>query len=747
MRLSAAALVACAIPITAQTAHAAAAGIQTAGTQTVTYLGHSFTVPASWPVITVDSGSTTCVRFDQHAVYLGAAPADQQCPDHAFGRTDAIELQPAAAGAATGAAENPTGRQIRSTAAGITAIATYSSSPSQVAGILASGGLATAGSTRTSTAAPAVSTPAAASPATAATVPASATQFTGEAFDACSAPSAATLAAWKGTSPYGALGIYIGGANEACSQPNLTPAWVSAEAAAGWHFFLLYVGLQAPGSTCTKCAMMTDPVNQGASSAQDAYSQATNLGFGPGTPIFFDMEAYPSTGTTAALTFMSEWTRELHTLRYNSGEYSSESWGIKDLVNSTTVTEPDAIDFANWNGVDSTTVPADTTIPATDWPTHQRIHQYSDNGGTAVTYGGVAMGIDSDAMDISLPAPPVPAPASQPSVLANSDGTADVYTVLSDGNVWGTQSLAGGGFAPWQALSTSGVFTGRPAVLRMPSGVIAVYARTTAGTIMGTSQSTAGGAFSAWVQLGSATNLVGDPAVLLTAGKVLALYSADSSGRIDGISQSVAYGPFGAWQALSGNLGFATEPAVIQNSAGIIALYALGASGSILGSSQSVVAGPFSGWIHLGSATSLVSPPTALVTKAGVIAVYAADGSGQIDGISQSVAYGPFGGWQTLSPNLGFSSRPAVLQSTSGALGIYALTSSGTVQGTSQSVVAGPFGAWSQIGGAAVLANGPTALLTSGGEVDLFAADTATGDIAASAQSTVGGAFGSWADV
>ena len=61
--------------------------------------------------------------------------------------------------------------------------------------------------------------------------------------------------AWRTSSPYGAIGIYLGGANMGCSQPNLTPGWVSTQASAGWHFFLLYVGPQAPGSSCTSCSM------------------------------------------------------------------------------------------------------------------------------------------------------------------------------------------------------------------------------------------------------------------------------------------------------------------------------------------------------------------------------------------------------------------------------------------------------------------------------------------------------------
>src|SRR5438270_11006548 len=48
---------------------ATAANHQPAAEQQVSYLGLTFSVPADWPVVTL--GPTTCVRFDQHAVYLG----------------------------------------------------------------------------------------------------------------------------------------------------------------------------------------------------------------------------------------------------------------------------------------------------------------------------------------------------------------------------------------------------------------------------------------------------------------------------------------------------------------------------------------------------------------------------------------------------------------------------------------------------------------------------------------------------
>src|SRR5262249_43726610 len=50
--------------------------------------------------------------------------------------------------------------------------------------------------------------------------------FTGYGFDACSAPSSRSMRAWRESSSFEAVGVYIGGRNRGCSQPNLTATWV-----------------------------------------------------------------------------------------------------------------------------------------------------------------------------------------------------------------------------------------------------------------------------------------------------------------------------------------------------------------------------------------------------------------------------------------------------------------------------------------------------------------------------------------
>jgi hypothetical protein len=64
---------------------------------------------------------------------------------------------------------------------------------------------------------------ASAEPATTVAYPAgaTATRYGGLAFDTCTAPPLTAIKAW-GASPYRAVGVYIGGVNRTCSQPQLT---------------------------------------------------------------------------------------------------------------------------------------------------------------------------------------------------------------------------------------------------------------------------------------------------------------------------------------------------------------------------------------------------------------------------------------------------------------------------------------------------------------------------------------------
>lgn len=324
--------------------------------RTVHFGGRAVDVPRGWPVLRLAQHPDACVRLDRRAVYLGTPGANQQCPSNAIGRRRAILVEPRSAARPRAAAS---------------AVSAPASGP--------------------------VSSPEA---------------FTGLGFDACAAPSSRTMAAWA-ASPYRGIGVYIGGANRACSQPNLTAKWVEEQVAAGWHLIPTYVGLQAPHSTCCAAINSSRAAQQGVEAASDAVEEAIAIGMGPGSPIYFDMEAYTRTTSTtsAVLTFLSSWTNQLHTLGYVSGVYSSSSSGIADLDRAigSSYTLPDHVWTANWNGQQNT---LDPYLPSTAWPSHQRIHQY--RGGHNESYGLMTINIDNDYIDGATVGASIAAPALPP---------------------------------------------------------------------------------------------------------------------------------------------------------------------------------------------------------------------------------------------------------------------------------------------------------------------------------------------
>lgn len=250
----------------------------------------------------------------------------------------------------------------------------------------------------------AVSAPAGAQPATAASYPAwsTATRYTGLAFDACTAPPLSSVQAW-GTSPYRAIGVYIGGVNRTCGQPELTRGWVAAVAALGWGFLPVYKGLQPPcgGKPTDQKIIPAKAASEGTAAADDAAAQGKALGMLHGSAFYNDIENYSTTGQacrTAVLTYLSAWTRELHRLGYLSGEYANLSSGVPDLSGvyaSASYARPDGVWAARYNGN-----PALTGWPGISdqkWAVHQRARQYQ--GGHDETYGGVTINIDNDNVD------------------------------------------------------------------------------------------------------------------------------------------------------------------------------------------------------------------------------------------------------------------------------------------------------------------------------------------------------------
>jgi hypothetical protein len=215
------------------------------------------------------------------------------------------------------------------------------------------------------------------------------------------------MSKWKTSSPYTNVGVYLGGSNRACAQPNLTSSWVSSVWAQGWKLLPIWVGPQASCTTLGNATKLSSDgftaFLQGISEAQAAADAAQKLGLGWLTPIYYDMEGYTRGGACSASVqaFSDGWMRQLNSRGFRGAMYSSLCSGILDVAAS--VSDPtkvalNAVWIAAWNN--SPTIfgfGAPCALSDSLWKDHQRVHQYS--GGHNESYGGVTINIDSNAVD------------------------------------------------------------------------------------------------------------------------------------------------------------------------------------------------------------------------------------------------------------------------------------------------------------------------------------------------------------
>jgi hypothetical protein len=128
--------------LTAGAGAAVAGTAPQAGEQEISYLGLRPSVPNSWPVVDLSAGSTTCVRFDRHVVYLGTPGARQDCPAKLVGRTEALLVQPATSPTDTATStEDTTSHDISVTGPTASVTATYDTDRAALTSVSASAGL------------------------------------------------------------------------------------------------------------------------------------------------------------------------------------------------------------------------------------------------------------------------------------------------------------------------------------------------------------------------------------------------------------------------------------------------------------------------------------------------------------------------------------------------------------------------------------------------------------------------------
>jgi Domain of unknown function (DUF1906) len=218
-------------------------------------------------------------------------------------------------------------------------------------------------------------------------------------FDTCQDPSQRTAKAWWTNTPWSWIGLYVGGREMACSQPNLTSAYLNNLRAMGWRFQFIWVGPQAPcsGFGVTFSSNATTAYSQGQAEARSARSKLIGLGItnqAKGSPLVFDLEAFnPSScnALAAAKSFVKGWVDQLQVAPAQSaGVYGSTC--ASQLQSYAGSHQPDFIWGANYDGNQHTS--AMSCVSASSWASHQRLKQYI--GGHNETWGGVTLNIDTD---------------------------------------------------------------------------------------------------------------------------------------------------------------------------------------------------------------------------------------------------------------------------------------------------------------------------------------------------------------
>ena len=470
--------------------------------------------------------------------------------------------------------------------------------------------------------------------------------------DACAAPSLDTMRAFYGgtgldPTPYGDLGIYLGGVNRGCKiQPNLTASWVSQAVDMGWSFMPIWVGPQAPCISRTGLALFSnDPVTaaaQGKQEASGAIAAAQGLGFSKGSVVYYDMEAYPTTCSPAVRAFVGGWVSALQAAGWKAGTYGS-CVNVGDFAAASP--PPNALWFAHWDGVPG---PTDPTCPATQaWSNDRLIKQW--RGPNNETWNGATLNVDSDCAD-GIVAPTahglLPFCSNTPNKTPQKDRRLDAFVRGTNNLVYHRWFAFGAWSAGWENLG--GPLSSAPTAVSWGPGRIDLFGRGSSKQLVHRSYSE--GRWSAWESLGG---------VLTSAPDV----AAWGNGRLDvfarGGSNQLVHRIFanGRWSSTWEHLGGAltSGPTAVSWGLGRIDVFARGGSNRLI--HRWFTSGRWSGsWQSLGGALS--SAPDA-----------AAWGSGRLDvlvrGPNNLVYHRWFanGAWSSGWENLGgpLASGPAAV--------------------------------------------------------------------------------------
>jgi Domain of unknown function (DUF1906)/Repeat of unknown function (DUF346) len=453
--------------------------------------------------------------------------------------------------------------------------------------------------------------------------------------DACTAPSLDTMRAFWNKKPYGDLGIYLGGVNRACAQPNLTASWVSQVVDIGWSFMPIWVGPQAPCLSRSIAKFSSDPVTaatQGRQEAAGAIAAAQALGFASGSVVYYDMEAYDTTNNTACSpavqAFVGGWTSALHSSGWKAGMYGS-CVTVGDFAAASP--RPDALWFAHWDGQPG---PTDPTCPATQpWSTDRLLKQWQGPHNETLDTGET-LNVDSDCAD-GIVAPTahgtLPFCSNTPNKAPQMDRRVDAFARGTNNHLihrW----YAYGAWSGWEDLG--GTLSSPPAAVSWGPGRIDVFARDTSNRLI--HRWYANGGWSGWENLGGG----------LTSAPDVASWG---SGRLDvfvrGAGNALyqrwyANGGWSGWRNLGG--GLTSAPDVASWGSGRLDVFVRGSNNALYQRWYS--GGSWSGWQNLGG--GLTSGPGAVSWGSNRADVFVRGGSNVL--YHRWLDGGSWSGWQSL---------------------------------------------------------------------------------------------------
>lgn len=203
--------------------------------------------------------------------------------------------------------------------------------------------------------------------------------------------------AWRRSSPYRFIGIYVSGVNRSCpQQANLTASWIQGRGA--WGFQPLDVSLQPSCATMPGSKMSsnsTTTYQQGGSAANAMTDAMNGLGFPAGSVGYYDLEQDPGSCGTSTLGYVHGFINQMESRHYHGGLYSSCS--ARWSTYATSAPAPYALWVAELLDGDSPGHSVITTkcIPNTAyWSQGQWTRQWLQN--IYCTYGGKQLLIDDD---------------------------------------------------------------------------------------------------------------------------------------------------------------------------------------------------------------------------------------------------------------------------------------------------------------------------------------------------------------